>query len=120
MQTTEVKTLGQSSNLFTAFHRDMLIDVATRIRAVEPTSDVVLFGSRARGDAREDSDWDLLILTEGPPTAERRLAVRRVLRSYSLDEETELRLVFLARSRYEDGEGLNSFLYNVDQDAIWL
>ena len=25
---------------------------------------VVLFGSRARGDAREDSDWDVLILLD--------------------------------------------------------
>ncbi len=28
---------------------------------------VVLFGSRARGDAREDSDWDLLIIAEDLP-----------------------------------------------------
>ncbi len=27
-------------------------------------SDVILFGSRARGDARPDSDWDLLILID--------------------------------------------------------
>jgi predicted nucleotidyltransferase len=25
---------------------------------------VILFGSRARGDAREDSDWDVLILLD--------------------------------------------------------
>ena len=25
---------------------------------------VILFGSRARGDAREDSDWDVLILVD--------------------------------------------------------
>jgi predicted nucleotidyltransferase len=25
---------------------------------------VILFGSRARGDHKEDSDWDLLVLTE--------------------------------------------------------
>jgi len=25
---------------------------------------VILFGSRARGDYREDSDWDILIVTE--------------------------------------------------------
>ena len=26
---------------------------------------VILFGSRARGEAREDSDWDILVVVEG-------------------------------------------------------
>jgi uncharacterized protein len=29
---------------------------------VEPEAQVYLFGSRARGDFRDDSDWDLLIV----------------------------------------------------------
>lgn len=28
-------------------------------------SEALLFGSRARGDARSDSDWDILILIDG-------------------------------------------------------
>jgi len=28
-----------------------------------PVVDVILFGSRARGDFRNDSDWDILIVT---------------------------------------------------------
>ena len=28
-------------------------------------ADAILFGSRARGDARSDSDWDILILISG-------------------------------------------------------
>jgi predicted nucleotidyltransferase len=28
---------------------------------------VVLFGSRARGDARPESDWDLLLVADGLP-----------------------------------------------------
>lgn len=31
---------------------------------VPPHSEMILFGSRARGDAREDSDWDILILLD--------------------------------------------------------
>jgi predicted nucleotidyltransferase len=27
---------------------------------------IVLFGSRARGDAREDSDWDVAVFLRGP------------------------------------------------------
>jgi predicted nucleotidyltransferase len=29
-------------------------------------SELYLYGSRARGDAREDSDWDLLLLLDQP------------------------------------------------------
>jgi predicted nucleotidyltransferase len=35
------------------------------IRQVVPDADVILYGSRARGDATEYSDYDILVLTNG-------------------------------------------------------
>ena len=35
------------------------------VEAVHPTR-IYLFGSRARGDAREDSDYDILVIYDGP------------------------------------------------------
>ena len=45
--------------------------------ALHPES-VILFGSRARGDYREDSDIDLLVISDGGMTKESRMKAQRV------------------------------------------
>ncbi|MDA8192371.1 MAG: nucleotidyltransferase domain-containing protein [Thermaerobacter sp.] len=42
---------------------------------------IILFGSRARGDARPDSDWDFLVVMPSPQRPPQRgVAIRRVAR----------------------------------------
>jgi len=38
--------------------------VKEEVDKVVPNNEVILFGSRARGDYKEDSDWDFLILLD--------------------------------------------------------
>lgn len=37
--------------------------IKANVLEVNPEAEVWLYGSRARGTAREDSDWDVLVLT---------------------------------------------------------
>ena len=40
--------------------------IRNTIHEADPTAKIILYGSRARGDARSDSDWDILVLVDKP------------------------------------------------------
>lgn len=46
--------------------QDILSRISNSVHAKDPSAELFLFGSRARGDNRPDSDWDLLILVDAP------------------------------------------------------
>lgn len=41
----------------------ILHDIKRAVLSVDKNADILLFGSRARGDFNGDSDWDVLVLT---------------------------------------------------------
>lgn len=44
-------------------YQSMLSQIKQNVQEVDPTAQVWLYGSRAKGNAREDSDWDVLVLS---------------------------------------------------------
>lgn len=68
--------------------------IANRIRDVlkeiDPRALIILFGSRARGEAKKDSDWDILILVDSRVNIE----IERSFRYKLLDLELETGEVF--------------------------
>src|SRR5215213_8416839 len=89
---TQVSALG-------AMDRALLVRARDAVRAVEPEAAVILYGSRARGDAAPDSDWDLLVLVDGRVDGDRERRIHD--RLYDLELETEAIFVALVHSRAE-------------------
>ena len=44
-------------------HQELVKKVKESIRKLDPRARVILFGSRARGDSKTNSDWDFLIIS---------------------------------------------------------
>jgi len=74
---------------------------------VEPGAEIILYGSRSRGDAVSESDWDLLILVDGPLNDERTDRIRH--RLYEVEWESEEVISSIVRTREE----WNSSIYKV-------
>lgn len=65
-------------------HISILIKQA--IGRIDPNAQIILYGSRARGTERADSDWDILILTDYPVDIVKERVFRNAL--YDLELET--------------------------------
>ena len=70
-----------------AADRGLLQRIKRVVNDAEPGARVILYGSRARGDAVADSDWDLLVLLDGPVEHKRADAVRDRIYLLELSED---------------------------------
>ena len=66
----------------------------------EPSAEVVLYGSRARGDATVDSDYDLLVLVDGEGSLGREERVRDCLYPIELETGAVLTVHLETRQRW--------------------
>ena len=78
---------------------ELLQRVKQAVHEVEPEADIVLYGSRARGDAHAESDWDFLILLDGVVDDVRIDAIRH--RLYDIEWDCGEVLCSIVRSRQE-------------------
>jgi predicted nucleotidyltransferase len=88
------------------------------IREAEPTAQIILYGSRARGDAHENSDWDVLVIVDKEKTG---LAdFRRVcypIYYKGLDYGEEINPTLYTRKEWESAPP-PMFKFNVTHEGI--
>lgn len=81
---------------------------------------VILFGSRARGDAREDSDWDVLILLDKDHITSQDIDdYSYPLRELGWDYDQCINAILYTKRDW-DSSFISPFRENVTEDGIIL
>ncbi|NCR39173.1 MAG: nucleotidyltransferase domain-containing protein [Microcystis aeruginosa W13-11] len=99
----------------------LLNKIKQAVQAIEPQSQIFLYGSRARNDAKADSDWDILVLVDGITNPTRTSQIRRQI--YEIEWETEEVICTIVRSKNQWEHPLlqtTPFWQSVNKEAIML
>jgi predicted nucleotidyltransferase len=89
------------TNRLSKHEKEILLSCRDALHEIDPNATIVLYGSRARGDATEESDYDLLIVSDGPATLESEDRFRRALYDLQLETGTVITVILANRADWE-------------------
>ena len=94
--------------------------IRNTIRQAEPTAQIILYGSRARGDAHENSDWDVLAIIDKPRLSlQDRSSLQYTIWDKGLDLGEEINVFPYTRKQWEQAPP-SLFKFNVLNEGITL
>ncbi|MCF8233180.1 MAG: nucleotidyltransferase domain-containing protein [Bacteroidales bacterium] len=88
------------------------------INKVDSNAEVILYGSRARGDERADSDWDILVLTNYPVDFAIEDKFRDALFDLELETGEVLTLFVYSKKEWQERQRFSPFYHNVQREGI--
>lgn len=100
---------------------DVVEQIKKVVHEVAPTAKAILFGSEARGDARPDSDIDLLILMDGDKLSlEREEAVTLPLYELELKTGIAINPIVMLKKLWDNRPFKTPFYVNVVNEGVVL
>ena len=91
----------------------LLKKIKEAVHKILPEKTVIFFGSRARGDASQDSDWDILVLTETVTSDELEHNLWASIFDIELEEGAIINLLILPKDAWENGCFRNHPLHRI-------
>jgi predicted nucleotidyltransferase len=90
------------------------------INDIDPDAEVILYGSRARGDEKTDSDWDILILTDYAVDLNTEQQFRDKLYDLELETGEPFSVFVYSKKEWTTKQRITPFYENVNQEGISL
>jgi len=90
------------------------------IKEIDPDAQIILYGSRARGDERNDSDWDILVLTDYPIDIKKESIFRDHLYDLEIETGEPFSIFVYSKNDWNAKQRVTPFYYNVTNHGIQL
>lgn len=97
---------------------EILFKIKKYIATIDPSSEVILFGSQARNEERENSDWDILILTNLPTDLKGEQKFRHKLFELELEYGVAFSTFVYSKQEWNDKHYVTPLYQNIQQDGI--
>lgn len=110
-----------TSHIIPSESRAIAALVKKQILLTDATASVILFGSRARGDAEDDSDWDFLVLTQQTDTDGLSDKLRKkLLREVELKYNVAISLMLKNASLWQSDYAVTNIFESINEEGILL
>lgn len=94
--------------------------IKINIEEVDPNAQVILYGSRACGEERKESDWDILVLTDYPITVKKERNFRDHLYDLELEVEEPFSMFIFSKFDWENKQKITPYYYSINKTGIKL
>ncbi len=94
--------------------------IRKNISKIDPKAEIILYGSRARGDERSDSDWDILVLTDYPVDLIKEWDFRDNIYDLELQTGEPFSIFVYSKKDWITKQKVTPFYYYVTQEGIQL
>jgi len=94
--------------------------IRKQVKEIDPTADIILYGSRARGEERPDSDWDILILVNTKADIETEKVFRHKLFDLELEIDEAFSTFVYNKQEWDSNYWMTPLYKNISKEGIVL
>ncbi len=94
--------------------------IKKNILEIDKNAEVIIYGSRARGDDKAGSDWDILVLTDYPVNLKVERKFRNNLFYLGMELEESFSIFVYSKKEWNTKHKITPFYYNVTSEGLLL
>ncbi len=99
---------------------EILATIKAVVKGEIPDAGIYLFGSRARGDWHNESDWDILVLTEKKYPKAMKWKIHDKLFPLSVTAGTVYQFIMATHEEWENHPGYYTFQQGIKDELVAL